>query len=146
MGDQDINLKEIDEEERGILKGWEDINLGCGGIKNPFPDISISISEKIKKTIDIITHLTEEKISTVCKQLEIILKEKNKRYGDSALHPIGVFSKTDAENGLYKRADDKLSRIKNSNELRKNDIADLMGYCVLICIEKKWFDWSDLID
>lgn len=89
---------------------------------------------------------TEIDIERVTNQLRDVLTEKNRRYGDSALNPIKIFSKLDTENGLYIRADDKLSRICNADELRKNDIADLMGYCVLICIEKEWFDWSDLLD
>jgi len=82
----------------------------------------------------------------VTDQLCKILTEKNKLYGDSALSPIKIFSKMDAANGLYLRADDKLSRIKNAKDLRMNDVADLMGYCVLICIENGWTDWSELID
>jgi len=44
------------------------------------------------------------------------------------------------------RIDDKLSRIKNSEELRKNDVVDLMGYLVLLCIKKGWMNFKDLID
>ena len=89
---------------------------------------------------------TPELIETVAKELVWFLKEKNKRYGDSALHPIGIFSKDPADKALYMRADDKLSRIKNSDELRKNDCVDLMGYITFICIERGWIDWKDQID
>ena len=76
MGDQNINLKEIDKEEKGLLEGWEDVNLGCGGMQMADESgYSIGESEKIKKAMDIIMHPTEEKISTVCNQLETILKE-----------------------------------------------------------------------
>ena len=74
------------------------------------------------------------------------MTEKNKCYGDSALHPVQVFNKLDVTKALYVRADDKVSRIKNSDTLRKNDIADLMGYMVLICIANGWLDFSDQID
>jgi len=89
---------------------------------------------------------TSKRILEVCISLYHFLREKNKRYGDSALHPIGVFAKDGAAKGLYLRADDKLSRIQNSAELRKNDCVDLMGYLVLMCIEHGWMDWRDQID
>ena len=57
-----------------------------------------------------------------------VLLEKNKRYGNSALAPINVFYKGDATDSICIRLDDKLSRIKNSRELRKNDLYDLLGY------------------
>lgn len=72
-----------------------------------------------------------------------VLIEKNKRYGNSALKPIAVFT---GKSLVGQRADDKLSRIQNSKELRKNDVADLIGYLVLICKENAWTDFADQID
>ena len=89
---------------------------------------------------------TQENIQTVLNSLQSFLFEKNKRYGNSALNPLGIFSKTGASGGLNVRADDKLSRIKNSDELRKNDVVDLMGYLTFICIEHGWLDFVDQID
>ena len=89
---------------------------------------------------------TKEKISCICDELENFLHIKNTRYGDSALSPIQIFSKLDITNSLYVRIDDKINRIKNSEELRKNDIVDLIGYLVLLCIDKDWLQFSDLID
>ena len=63
-----------------------------------------------------------------------VLLEKNKRYGNAALAPINVFYKGDATDSICIRLDDKLSRIKNSRELRKNDLYDLLGYCILYLI------------
>ena len=63
-----------------------------------------------------------------------VLIEKNKRYGNAALQPIGVFYKGSADNSICIRIDDKLSRIKNSNALRKNDLYDLLGYCLLYLV------------
>lgn len=63
-----------------------------------------------------------------------VLLEKNKRYGNAALAPINVFYKGDATDSICIRLDDKLSRIKNSCELRKNDLYDLLGYCILYLI------------
>jgi hypothetical protein len=80
------------------------------------------------------------------------LKEKNKRYGNSVLEPLNIFSKhikkenSQALNNMLTRLDDKLKRIQNSNLLRKNDIIDIMGYLVFLCISKGWKDFDDLID
>lgn len=111
------------------------------GLKTNIDMSTFSLGEMLNENTS-----TEIAIEFVTNELQKFLKEKNKRYGNSALNPIKVFSKLDTANSLYIRADDKISRIKNADELRKNDVADLMGYCVLICIEKKWFNWSDLID
>ena len=90
--------------------------------------------------------MTSEKIVKVSDGLRDLLLEKNRRYGDSALNPTKVFSKSDAKNGILIRLDDKLTRIKNSTELRKNDVADIMGYLTLLCINEGWDDFKDLID
>ncbi|MDR1207293.1 MAG: hypothetical protein LBK26_02670 [Rickettsiales bacterium] len=88
----------------------------------------------------------KDKISQVCDAMKDLLVYKNKEYGNSALNPIGIFSKQDAENSIDIRLDDKLSRIKNAKELRKNDIADLIGYLVLLCISQGWDDFSEFKD
>lgn len=77
-----------------------------------------------------------------------VLTEKNKRYGNAALEPINIFYKGDAENSILIRLDDKLQRIirhcmETSNsmslpEFRKNDMFDLLGYCVLLSISKNF--------
>ncbi|MDC7221597.1 MAG: hypothetical protein PQJ59_16805 [Spirochaetales bacterium] len=82
---------------------------------------------------------------------EEMLMEKNKRYGDSALSPLVLFTKhiTPGEaglNGILVRLDDKLSRVKNSEEIRKNDISDILGYLILLCKDRGWEDFSDQVD
>ena len=89
---------------------------------------------------------TQEKIEKFCDELYSLLRAKNQRYGDSALSPLQVFQKGKIQPSLSSRIDDKLSRIKNSDGLRKNDIIDLMGYLVLLCIDNNWIDLQDLID
>lgn len=77
---------------------------------------------------------------------------KNKRYGNAALEPLGVFSRhiktenSEALNGILVRLDDKLKRVKHGDEIRKNDVSDLMGYLALLCVEKGWTNFDDLID
>jgi len=83
-----------------------------------------------------------------------MLVEKNKRYGSSVFdHSVNVFDKiieSDKESievkGILIRILDKLKRIQNSEELRKNDIADIIGYLLLISVHKQWNDFSDLLD
>ena len=79
----------------------------------------------------------EEKIDKVIDSVKSVLIEKNKRYGNAALSPINVFYKGDAQTSIYIRLDDKLSRIKNSDVLRKNDMFDLLGYCLLLYVSEQ---------
>ena len=85
------------------------------------------------------------KIDKVCKELNILLQEKNARYGNSALEPLEGIKYT-PEDGIKIRLADKVKRIINSNELRKNDLADCLGYLVLLCVDKDWIQFRDLID
>ena len=87
-----------------------------------------------------------DKITAICDSMKELLLEKNARYGDSALHPLQVFSRLNPSEGILIRLDDKLSRVSNSANLRKNDTADLIGYLVLLCAAEGWTDFADLID
>lgn len=87
-----------------------------------------------------------DKITAICDNMKVLLLEKNARYGDSALHPLQVFSRLNPSEGIRIRLDDKLSRVSNNANLRKNDIADLIGYLVLLCAAEGWTDFADLID
>ena len=89
---------------------------------------------------------TQEEISLVCKAIEKTLLTKNLKYGSSATEPIRIFSKASPEQGILIRLDDKISRIKNSSELRKNDIFDMIGYLTLLAVQQKWTNFDDLID
>ncbi len=75
-------------------------------------------------------------VKEVLDSIEKMLIEKNRKYGNSALEPLGVFSKLSAKEGLLIRIDDKLKRIKNGS-LEKDDedvVNDLIGYLVLLKI------------
>ena len=84
----------------------------------------------------------------VCLNLANFVIEKNMRYGNSALSPLRIFCKGEKpiSDSILERMDDKLSRIKNSDKLRKNDVVDLMGYLVLLCVKNGWTDFTDLVD
>lgn len=93
----------------------------------------------------------KEQIEAVYASHMNMLKEKNKRYGNSALEPVGVFGKhvkagEDATNSILIRLDDKLARVRNADELRKNDVSDIIGYLMLLSIGSGWDDFSDQVD
>jgi hypothetical protein len=76
-------------------------------------------------------------VSTYLLEIRELLISKNIKYGNSALEPLGVFSKLSAKDGLLVRIDDKLKRIKNGS-LENDDedvINDLIGYLVLLKIQ-----------
>jgi hypothetical protein len=80
---------------------------------------------------------TEKSISKICSDIELMLIEKNRAYGDSALDPVKVFSKDSALEQLYVRIDDKLSRVSRGHEYPGDDtINDLIGYLVLLLIAR----------
>jgi hypothetical protein len=89
---------------------------------------------------------TQKKIELVFNGMRDLVLEKNRRYGDSALNPLGCFSKVSADESIRIRLDDKLKRIMNSDELRKNDVSDVIGYLSLLCVSRGWTDFQDLID
>ncbi len=75
-------------------------------------------------------------VSDVLIEIKELLISKNKKYGNSALEPLGVFSQLSAKQGLLIRIDDKLKRIKNGSLDRDDEdvINDLIGYLVLLKI------------
>ena len=76
-------------------------------------------------------------IASVCDQLKELLLEKNRKYGDSALNPVRIFSKSDPISQLETRMDDKLSRIRTSDPEDSEDAyLDLLGYLVLHRVAK----------
>jgi len=89
---------------------------------------------------------TREAIRSIGDSLIELLLEKNRRYGDAALNPPRIVGKSNATDSIGVRLDDKLGRIANAAEPRRNDVADIMGYLVLYCVARGWTDFSDLID
>ena len=81
---------------------------------------------------------TQALISRTCDELKSLLLEKNRKYGNSALSPVRVFSKADTLEQLFVRADDKLNRIRNRQSDEDEDVfPDLAGYLILIKIALK---------
>lgn len=67
-----------------------------------------------------------------CSALADMLIAKNRSYGDSALNPLRVFSRSDAIEQLKVRIDDKLSRVSRGTEIGEDTVFDLLGYLVLL--------------
>jgi hypothetical protein len=79
-----------------------------------------------------------KQIWLTCHAITQMLIEKNIAYGDSALDPVRIFSKSDPAEQLKVRIDDKLSRLmKGTDYPGDNDIDDLIGYLVLLKIAKE---------
>lgn len=81
---------------------------------------------------------TKELIKQKCKEIESLLLEKNKAYGDSALIPANIFSHLTAVEAIKIRIDDKLKRIENKgiNDTTEDTLMDLSGYLILLMIAK----------
>jgi len=76
-------------------------------------------------------------IVQVCDGMKQFLLGKNEAYGNSAIEPVRIFSKTDTDEQINVRIDDKLSRIMNGNEYDGDDtIKDLIGYLILKIVLK----------
>lgn len=83
---------------------------------------------------------TQKQIESTCDSIKNMLLDKNRKYGDSALNPVRVFSKANPVEQILVRIDDKLSRISKGVGLLGSDedvINDLIGYLVLLKIAKQ---------
>ena len=94
---------------------------------------------------------TPKDIERVCDQVKNMLLAKNRSYGDSALNPIRVMSKSNTIEQILVRIDDKLNRVNQGAGLLASDedvIMDLMGYFVLlkIALERDYKECYDSQD
>lgn len=80
----------------------------------------------------------ERELRQVLEDVATLLLDKNRKYGDAALSPIRVFSKSSPLEQLRVRMDDKLSRIVNQQADEDEDVYnDLLGYLVIYEIAKR---------
>lgn len=97
---------------------WEkiDVDIACPTSKiDSFADSVFEVTDSISK----------------------MLIEKNRKYGNSALNPARVFSKSDAVEQLKVRIDDKISRMSSGQVDDDEDVVDdLIGYLILLKIAK----------
>lgn len=81
---------------------------------------------------------TQQEIVALGQEITELLLTKNRRYGDSALHPTRIYSKADPVEQLKIRIDDKLSRIISNQTDEDEDVdIDLIGYLYLLVIAKR---------
>ena len=92
---------------------------------------------------------SETKISAICDDIKELLIHKNRKYGNSALKPCRVFSKSSAVEQLLVRIDDKLNRIMKGAGLLATDedvVNDLIGYLVLLKISMESDKNDDILN
>ena len=79
---------------------------------------------------------TKKKLIKKCNDLKDLLLDKNDAYGDSALNPVGIFSRLKATEAIKIRLDDKLKRIANVgvNDETEDTLMDCAGYMILLMI------------
>jgi hypothetical protein len=93
------------------------------------PQATISVNETVKSF--------EDKVGKVLDTIEGMLIDKNRKYGNSALNPVRIFSKASPDEQLRVRIDDKLSRVASGQLDDEEDVIDdLIGYLVLLKISK----------
>ena len=81
---------------------------------------------------------TAEAIIEECNAIKGMLLDKNRKYGDSALSPVRVFSRADTIEQINVRIDDKLSRIRSGQADDDEDAEkDLIGYLILKRVARK---------
>lgn len=75
-------------------------------------------------------------IARECDDLKALLLEKNRAYGNSALDPVRIFSKTNPVEQLLVRIDDKISRLVRGANGGEDVTLDLLGYLILLRIAR----------
>jgi len=81
----------------------------------------------------------EKQVNIVLSNIKFLLLSKNKKYGNSALDPVRIFSKANKTDQILCRIDDKLSRIKKmgtDEQIDEDTLNDLIGYLILLKISK----------
>ena len=107
--------------------------------KNKIIDLIITLLILINDRNNETTNLEDEKLNqslkNYLKEIGTLLIQKNRKYGNAALNPCRIFSKTNKVEQLLVRCDDKLNRIKNrQNDEDEDPIKDLIGYLILILV------------
>lgn len=84
-----------------------------------------------------------EAIAIECDAVKKLLLAKNREYGNSALEPVGIFSRADAVAQIEVRIDDKIKRIQTTRgmvgtvTIHEDTEQDLIGYLILLRVARK---------
>jgi hypothetical protein len=82
-------------------------------------------------------------IRIICQEIEDMLLEKNRCYGDSAINPARIFSKSSPIEQINVRIDDKINRLMNGTEYGDEDTEkDLIGYLILKRVAERKADYE----
>mgnify|MGYP001616301021 CR=1 FL=1 len=74
----------------------------------------------------------QELIRQECEAVKEMLLVKNRKYGNSAMRPLGVFSKLHPREQINVRLDDKLKRLQSLQpDDQKDTKLDIIGYLIL---------------
>ena len=83
------------------------------------------------------TDATQDQIAATCDAVKALLLAKNRKYGNSALEPVRIFSRATPVEQILVRLDDKLSRLRSAQLDEDEDVIDdLIGYLVLLKIAR----------
>jgi hypothetical protein len=75
-----------------------------------------------------------------CEHIADMLCAKNRKYGNSALAPMRIFSAAEPIEQINVRIDDKLSRIQSAQDDDTEDAElDLIGYLILKRVAQERF-------
>ena len=145
--EKEYYIKQIQNKEWvGLDRFGEIYHAGCPNNEGKhlirFRDIEPLLLSSANK--EAVNHPSEDNdIRKVFDSINNMVQAKNKKYGGSALKPLDIFAR---HHGYGSRIDEKLARVKNSEELSQNDVGDIIGGLVLICKDKGWFDFEKFID
>ena len=90
----------------------------------------------LKQEVKTMTDNFKADIRLVTEEIIEMLVEKNQAYGNSALDPVRVFSKSDNIEQLNVRIDDKLSRLARGDNAGEDVVKDLLGYLLLYRVQQ----------
>jgi len=112
--------------------------------------LSLMLTQKLYNSK---TELSKQMNNTFADALDVVLAdtrsmliEKNVAYGDSALNPVRVFSKSSVDEQLRVRIDDKISRLVRGEKAGEDVVADLLGYLILLRIAQRTNDANENLD
>lgn len=80
---------------------------------------------------------TQDAIVRICGEVCEMLLEKNRKYGDSAINPLRLFSKASATEQILVRIDDKVSRLARGSAAGEDTVLDLLGYLILLRVAQQ---------
>ena len=131
---QGSEFDDVRTELIGMAFDYASVERGATYDRNALVNYAMRMLDERIVTPAITTiNQTQTDIANECGALCALLIEKNRKYGDSALDPVHIFSKDPAHVQLRQQIDHKLARIKRGDEnIEDEDVTrDLIGYLVL---------------